>query len=150
MTNIINYEDDIFFLTYMVKKLSDCLQLEIDPNIFLNKIIDEITFINKSIEYFFNTLKQSQLKVNRINYLKNILKLVSLFIDLLDELLKENLIFSKYMKDNFKYFLNIKKQLHQYLQEIKEIMTDIKDTSNLENDIISEEEYRILLSPQEQ
>ena len=149
MINIIHYEDDIFYLTAMVKRLSDGVKLELDTSLFLNKILEEIAFLSRSIEYFIDSLKSSKLKVNRLNYLKGMYKLNKLFIELLNAVLTEQVAFAKNLKNHFPHLAGLRDRHIEHESAIKEALHVGKGPSGQEHEVLSEEEYKILLSPDE-
>ncbi len=150
MTNIINYEDDIFYLTHIVKKLADGIKLEIDPNSFKDIIYEEILFINKTSENLFNSLKKSQLKINRDLHLKNMLRLNRQYVYFLDDIINKNYPFTTYLQDHIDKLSSIKAQHTEFIAEIEDLLSDISKDSNGDQEIISEEEMRILLTNHEE
>jgi hypothetical protein len=137
MTNIINYEDDIFYLTHIVKKLADGIRLEIDPQTFKERIAGELLFVNACTEQIFASLKQSQLKINRDTILKNML---------LDDIIHKNSPFSIHLQDHREKLLSMRNQHREFIQEIEDLLSAIYKKGNGDQETISEEEMRILLT----
>jgi hypothetical protein len=150
MINIIHYDDDIFFLTYTVKRLADGLKLELDPSLFLKKYLEEIDFLSRYIEFFLESLQSTKLKINRINYLKSVYKLNKLFIEMLNKILTEQVPFSQNLKTQFSRLAGIKDSHIEHEQAIKDALNVGRSPSAQDNEALSEEEYRILLSPEEE
>ena len=150
MTNIINYEDDIFFLSHIVKKLADGIKLDIDPRRYKEKILAEILFVHESSKTLFATLKESQLKINRDLHLKNMLRFNRHYVDFLDNIIQDNFTFTKYFHEHTDKLTDIKAQHAEYIQEIEDLLSEITKDSNGDQEIISEEEMRILLTNHEE
>jgi hypothetical protein len=150
MTNIINYEDDIFYLTHIVRKLADGLKLDIDPNTFKKLIIEEVSFLNKSIEALFHTLKNSQLKINRDLYFKSMLRLNRQYVGLLNDIINHTSPFALNLQEYTDMLLRFKSQHMEYITELEDLLSDITTNSNGDQEIISEEEMRILLTDHEE
>ena len=150
MTNIINYEDDIFYLTHIVKKLADGIKLDIDPNRYKDKIFDEILFIHESSKTLFDSLKKSQLKINRDLHLRNMLRLNRHYVNLLDNIIHDNFTFTKYLQDHTDKLSSIQSLHAEYIEEIEDLLSEITKDSNGDQEIISEEEMRILLTNHEE
>jgi hypothetical protein len=146
MTNIINYEDDIFYLTHIVKKLADGIRLEIDPQTFKERIAGELLFVNACTEQIFASLKQSQLKINRDTILKNMLRLNRHFIRLLDDIIHKNSPFAIHLQDHREKLLSMRNQHREFIQEIEDLLSAIYKKGNGDQETISEEEMRILLT----
>ncbi len=149
MISIIHYEDDIFYLTAIVKRLSDGVKLELDTSLFLNKVLEEIAFLSRSIEYFMDSLKSTKLKVNRLNYLKSVYKLNKLFVELLNSVLTEQVPFSKNLKNHFPHLAGLRDRHIEHETAVKEALHLGMGPSGQEHEVLSEEEYKILLSPDE-
>jgi hypothetical protein len=149
MTNIINYEDDIFYLTHIVKKLADGLKLEIDPVNFKDKVVSEIDFIHTCTGQIFTSLKKSQLKINRDTILKNMLRLNRHFIRLLDDIINQATPFTHYLQEDANRFSALKTRHTEFMQEIEDILSSIAKKGNGDQETISEEEMRILLTNHE-
>ncbi len=149
MTNIINYEDDIFYLTHIVKKLADGLKLEIDPVNFKDKVVSEIDFIHKCTGQIFTSLKKSQLKINRDTILKNMLRLNRHFIRLLDDIINRATPFTHHLQEESNRFSALKTRHAEFMQEIEDILSSIAKKGNGDQETISEEEMRILLTNHE-
>ncbi len=150
MINIIHYEDDIFYLTSMVKRISDGIKLELDTSLFLNKILEEIAFLSRSIEYFMESLQSTKLKVNRLNYLKNMYKLNKLFVEMLNNILTEQVPFAQNLKNHFQHLSSLRDRHIEHESAIKDALNAGKSPAGQENEILSEEEYKILFSPDEE
>jgi len=149
MTNIINYEDDIFYLTHIVKKLADGIRLEIDPRTFKDRIVGELLFVNTCTGQIFDSLKKSQLKINRDTILKNMLRLNRQFIKLLDDIIHKNSPFAIHLQDHRERFLSMRNQHKEFIQEIEDLLSSIYKHGNGDQETISEEEMRILLTDRE-
>jgi hypothetical protein len=149
MINIIHYDDDIFYLTYTVKRLFDGLKLELDASLFLNKLLEDIAFVSRSVEFFLESLKSTKLKVNRLNYLKNMYKLNKLFVEMLNSTLTEQAAFAPQLKNHFTHLAALRDRHIEHEHVLIEALNKGHHPSAQESDILSEEEYRILLSRDE-
>ena len=149
MVNIIHYEDDMFYLAYTVKRLSDGLKLDLDPSLFLGQIRIDIAFLSQSLAFFLDSLKNTQLKVNRLNHLKNVFQVNKLFIELLNFILTEQSPFSQHLREYFPNLADLRIQHTEYEHEIRDALKTSKKAVNQDHEALSEEEYRDLLSPDE-
>jgi hypothetical protein len=150
MINIIHYDDDIFYLTYTVKRLSDGIKLELDAALFLNKILEDMAFVSRAVDFFLESLKSSKLKVNRLNYLKNMYKVNKLFVEMLNALLTEQAAFAQNMKSHFPQLQAMRDRHIEHEHTIRDAMHAGKHPAADEGDGLSEEEYRILLADNEE
>ena len=149
MTHRIHYQDDIFFLSLKIKALRSGLNLDLDENLFLEQIHQEISFMAAVIENLYLELKQSSLILGKAEILKDIQRLKTGFIRLIDCVLDGKvhcsgalqLYFSEYERMRATFILNV--------EEIKNLISGINGRSHEIEYIVSEEELRYLLATDE-
>ena len=149
MSHKVNYGDNIFFLNMKVRILKNCLKLEIDRELFLEKINEEILFVVVAIEKLYGLLKESPIIVNRSENLKAIQRLKGQLIGLLTSIIDGDSRYSMLMENRFSQYNTVRENFLQNIEEIKNIITGINEKVGEEQYIISEEEYKHLLSDDE-
>ena len=149
MSHKVNYGDNIFFLNMKVRILKNCLKLEIDRELFLEKINEEILFVVVAIEKLYGLLKESPIIVNRSENLKAIQRLKGQLIGLLTSIIDGDSRYSMLMENRFSQYNTVRENFLQNIEEIKNIITGINEKGIEEQHIISEEEYKHLLSDDE-
>ncbi len=87
MTRRINYEDDIFTVALQVRCLQDALKLEVDPDLFADRIAGDIGWIDSITGSLYRSLRESSLYVKRQEHLKELAKLKRYFAEALDTVL---------------------------------------------------------------
>ena len=55
----VHYEDNLFFLHSILRTLESGLRLDIDPEYFKDKILEDIFFIDASLMRTFSALKEN-------------------------------------------------------------------------------------------
>ena len=88
MTRRINYEDDIFTVALQVRCLQDALKLEVDPELFADRIAGDIGWIDSITGSLYRSLRESSLYVKRQEHLKELAKLKRYFAEALDTILE--------------------------------------------------------------
>jgi hypothetical protein len=145
MTKKINYEDDIFTLSLFVRTLSDVLKLEIDSEFFRERIEGDITFIHSTIGRIFDTLSGAPLFLKRHEYLTEIQRLKRAFVDLLDAVIDGRFLFAEFLGGSAERFRGFR-QVHE--EDIALIRSVLSQSGGREEEhIVSEDEFKILLSP---
>jgi hypothetical protein len=132
-----------------VKTLKNSLKLDIDRDLFLETINKEIIFITLTLNKIFGFLKESSLIIDRLENLKNVQRLKLQLINLLSGILDGKSSFSSFMKSNFDEFRKMRDECRKNIEEIKSMITGIKEKALEDRYIISEQEYRHLLSDDE-
>ncbi len=70
MSQMIHYQDDIYFLNVLIKALDQGLSVEADPEHFRERVAGELVFLDESIRTFHGLLLQNSLLIERAEYLK--------------------------------------------------------------------------------
>jgi hypothetical protein len=65
MTTKIHYDDNIFYLDSMVKTVKSGLSLDIDPEYFIDKVIEDILFLDSALLRTFASLKANFYLIKR-------------------------------------------------------------------------------------
>jgi hypothetical protein len=65
MNKRINFEDNIFILNGRIRMIQDLLVLDTDPDLFLEKTIEDIDFINKTLDALLENLIENKRLLER-------------------------------------------------------------------------------------
>jgi len=87
MAKRIHFEDDIFFLNLLVRMFKDGLELDLDAEIFLNKIIDDLTFLDMTFERILENLTGNERLLDRNEQLLNLQEVEERFADALAKIM---------------------------------------------------------------
>ena len=86
MTRKINYEDDLFALSLIVRGLRDIARLEVDADLFADRVADDASFVEAAAVRALAALKASPFLVHRTEHLRSLQKLMRNLAALLEEL----------------------------------------------------------------
>jgi len=144
----IRYDDNIFFIRSLIRTLHDAIRLDVDIEYFADKILEDILFINASIQKIYGSLKNNSLLIRRNVYYHSIMKLKEAYVYFLNELRSTGGGVGnsfEHMRTKFKLITenNLKD-----LKEIKDIISGI-EVGKVEGDTISQSELHYLMSPME-
>lgn len=144
MSSPVNYDANIFFASQIIRILRQGTSLGIDDGLYLDKVMEDILFIDEVLKTLYTRLGNTQQLMNRDQYLRDLFLAKQDFTRLLEDLIADALDFSSKMK-----------QYHSRLRQIiisqKDDMFNIDDTLNhqLRSEeqqlIVSQEEFSILL-----
>jgi len=87
VTKHINYEDDIFALTLMVRNLLDIVKLDADPAFFRDKLASDLFAIDAIMTRLSEALAECGTFVKRTEHIRELAKLKKMYTELLDETL---------------------------------------------------------------
>ena len=86
MTRKINYEDDLFALSLIVRGLRDIVRLEVDVEVFADRVADDAAFAEAAARQALTSLRASPFLVHRIEHLRTLQKLLRGLAALLGDL----------------------------------------------------------------
>jgi hypothetical protein len=72
MTKHINFEDNIFILNVRIRMIRDLLALDADPGLFLDKTIDDVEFIDHTLDTLLGILMENSRLLERDEELDNL------------------------------------------------------------------------------
>lgn len=146
----VHYEDNLFYLSTLIKSLKAGLSLDIDPEYFIDQIVEDILFVDSTLVKSFNSLKANPHLIKRKEYLRVILRTKKVFIDFLEEIVEGRLAFSSNLEP---FFPKFRASLNEHIRDISEIHALLDEPSaseGLDEDIISQTEYLFLLKEDEE
>ncbi|MDF1567420.1 MAG: hypothetical protein RQ801_12260 [Spirochaetaceae bacterium] len=149
MPEKIHYDDNIFFMTALVRTLNDAVKLNVDAEYFADKVLEDTLFLDSSIQKIYGSIKENTHLIRRNPYLHSIMKLKKAYGRLLDDLLAIDGPFSA-------PFETMRPKLRRiaasHLSDVKEIREGLKDVQEvkIDSDMISYDELHFLMSPMEE
>ena len=149
MVKRINFGDDIFFLAMKVKYLTDAGNLELSPGYFEKNVAEELAFLSTTIAKIYSDLKDSSFAIKRAEYLKNLLRLQRSYADLLDAILSGKTGYTALLEEQSDRLAGVAEALRTRVDELYRFLVSIGEESLDGKGIISEEEYRYLLTEEE-
>jgi len=150
MTRKINYEDNIFYLKLMLKQLQSGLKLSIDSALYAEKIAADIAFLDKTVGGILHSLETNLMLLDRLELLKDLEGFARLFVQFLDEVLTNESGLLSEMADHVHAFQQIKERRLEDTRRIREIINGSGSGEVEADQIVSEEEFKFLLSQDEE
>jgi hypothetical protein len=145
MTKRINYEDDIFSISLLVRSLTDILRLDIDPELFKDRIAGDIAFVDAGINRIYDSLVSGPLFLKRDEHLKGLQRLMRSFTIVLDSIIEKRVPFAEFLVAYQGRHQTMRDAHETHAGEIRSQLS--QKISRDEEHIVSEDEFKILLSP---
>ena len=82
MQTTINYEDNIFFVHSLIHTLRAGLVLQVDPDYFCDKIIEDLLFLDRAITQLYELLNENRRLIRRAELSRKLLHATSALLDL--------------------------------------------------------------------
>jgi hypothetical protein len=142
----IHYEDNIYFLTALIRALNDAVHLNVDADYFADKVLEDTLFIDTSIQRIHSSLRENNHLIRRNAYLHSVMKLKRAYGRLLEELLAIDGDFAA-------PFESMRPKLRRiaaaHFDDVKSIRSELRgaDDVKLDSDMISLDELSFLMTP---
>lgn len=149
MPEKIHYDDNIFFMTALIRTLNDAVKLDVDADYFADKVLEDTLFIDTAIQKIYGSLNENMHLIRRNSYLHSIMKLKRSYGRLLEDLLATEGAFAM-------PFESMRPKLRRiaagHLNDVKEIRDGLEDVQSVkvDSDTISYDELHFLMSPMEE
>jgi hypothetical protein len=146
MTRRVNYDDNIFYLTLVFKGIAAGLKLNIDTDLYRARIVEDIRFLDKTCSAIYQSLKADHLMIDRLTHIKGLLRLNADFIALLEDILEERLSLASTLEQDFDLLQRIQSNREVELSGLKEMIARLGGAEGDQEQIVSEQEFKFLLS----
>ena len=93
MSRHCNFEDNIFIINMRIRVIRDLLFLDADPELFLDKTLEDVAFINKTLENLLGNLTINHRYIERDEQFHNLAETEWRFQAILYKLLNEDTVF---------------------------------------------------------
>jgi hypothetical protein len=90
MNKLVNFEDNVFILTMRIRMVRDIITLDADPELFLEKTLDDIYFADHTLKILLDYLKENHFLIERAEHLEHFSALEWQFSQILSDLLENN------------------------------------------------------------
>ena len=148
MTTQTNYDDNIFYLQFLIKTLRSGLRLDIDPDYFRDKTVEDIFFIDRTIQQIYEALKANNYLINRADHLRELVRAKRAFCDFLEESMNEELPFPGYLSGFYAKLSSTREHHARDMADIQGLMEGRSPAEEPKN-IVSQDEYRFLFQDEE-
>ena len=110
MNKRVKFEDNIFILMTRIRMIRDIIALDADPELFLEKTLDDIHFTDQSLKLILEYLRENHFLLERVELLEHFTEVEWQFSQVLLELLNHNGNFSARevpsIQEKLKYYRN--------------------------------------------
>ncbi len=144
MAKRIHFEDDIFYLNLLVRTVNDGLELDLDANIFINKVMDDLTFLDTILERMLENLSGNERLLDRNEQLLNLQEVEERYTDTLVKIMSGRGTLSEALSPFFERFAELRTRSMERRSEIEGTKGFQADNEN-DPDLVSPFEMNELL-----
>ncbi len=147
MTRKVNYEDDIFALSLVVRMLRDVERLQPDPELVRDVILSGITSVDAAIGRLLASLAGSPHLSRRAEHLRELARLARSFAVVLEELAAGRTPLGAFLSSRSEELGAMAARHDRAADEVDALLSGQGEGPLEERHIVSEEELRILIAP---
>lgn len=149
MSAKVHYEDDLYYLHALIRHMESSLRLELDQELFWDKLLEDIFFIDATLHRLYTSLKDNTFLLHRIEFLRSLRRTDIAFQGFLQHLQEQRHTFSKNL-ETFREKVSQTRNSHGKMhEEIDALLLSIEPAEET-TDIVSSEEIDILLAGSEE
>lgn len=148
MATRVNYDDNLFYVMTLTRALRSGLQLDIDPDYFRDKVVEDIFFIDRTLEQIYEALRTNTFLINRRDHLRELMRAKRGFADTLDEVLASRSAFSEHLEPFRAKLAGAHEQHVRDISDIQRMLESGAEEADQET-IVSQDEYRFLFQSDE-
>jgi hypothetical protein len=146
MKKSINFEDNTFIINIRIRLIRDMLLLDVDPDLFLEKTLDDVEFINRTLSILLEQLVTNDHYLDRNEQLHNLYDTEQRFQEVLSEFSRWEQNFggsARVIQDHLALYSS---QIPERLKSINNQYTDDRETETMEPLVTSDELNELLKS----
>lgn len=143
MATRVNYDDNLFYLGSLIRTLSSGLKLELDRDYFQDKIVEDVFFVDRTLEQVYETLRVNTYLINRKDHLHELMRTKRAFADLLNEVLEEQAPVAEVFQPFLAKLTGARERHVHDIADIQKTM-ESEGTGEDQQAIVSQDEYRFL------
>ncbi|MFP4509369.1 MAG: hypothetical protein ACLFNQ_04495 [Spirochaetaceae bacterium] len=144
----INYEDNVFFVSTLIKALSTGIVLDIDHAFFGEKLLHDITFIHDTLCTLNQSLRENVYLIRRTEYMRSLLRTVQNFVEFLEAINSAESTLAGEMSIHAQRFSKYRDEQRAAAAELQRALQGAAAPSEETEEIISSDEYRFLFEDQ--
>jgi len=143
MATKVNYDDNLFYVHSLIKGLRGGLQLELDVDYFRDKVVEDIFFIDRTLQQIYEALRVNSYLINRRDHLRELMRVKRGLADLLGAVLDGSLPWSANLSGFTDKLTGARDHHVRDITDIQGLMEGATPVDEPQ-DVVSQDEYRFL------
>jgi len=145
MAEKIYYDDNIFYLNEIISNIDDGIRLDIDSGLFLDKLVEDILFVESTLARLYGSLQENDKLIRRGEHLRRLVRSKLKFSELLEDIVQHRVPISENLVPFYPKFHELISEQQDHLDEIRAQLTTANGSADEGEDVVSQEEIRFLL-----
>jgi len=151
MIRKVNYADNIFYLKLVLKQVSSGLKLAVDAGLARDKVLEDLAFLERAAGQVSASLQDSRLLIDRSEHLRELMAFNRQFLALLEEVAAGRPAGAAAIlpEGGREVVERLREATTRELAALRQTVSNQRLAAADHEHIVSEEEFRHLLSPEE-
>ena len=145
MAEKLYYDDSIFYLNEIITTIDDGIRLDIDSGLFLDKLVEDILFVESTLARLYGSLRENDSLIRRSEHIRRLLRSKQKFSELLQEITSNNAPIGADLMPFFPKFTELIAEQRGHIDEIHSLLKTSVSAPEQSEDMVSQEEFRILM-----
>ena len=145
MAEKLYYDDNIFYLNEIITTIEDALKLEIDSGLYLDKLVDDLLFVEATLARLYGSLMENQMLIRRSEHLHRLLRSKQQFCELLESISARQVAIGSDLVPFFPKFRELIAEQREHISDIQSLLHTSETAPEQAEDMVSQEEFRILM-----
>ncbi len=141
----VHYDDNLYYVQSIMRTIEAGLRLDIDLEYFYDKILEDIFFVEATINRTHMELRDNPIQINRVDHLRALRRASLAFTVFLDKLVARDFRVSGRFQMYFEKFTRTVEE-QQKLRELVDSQLDQLDPDGEQEELVSSEEFGFLLA----
>ena len=146
MEDTIYYDENLFYINDIINTISRGLRLDLEPDLFIDKFVDDILFVEHALSMLYSSLSNNKNLVNKSEHLRRFMRSKRRFSEVLESITESSRGFSLRISPFYAKFRDIAEGQREQLLEMREALYATTTPDELQPDVVSEQEIMFLLS----
>ena len=122
MKDTIYYDENLFYINDIVNTISRGLRLDLDPDLFVDKFVEDILFVENALSVLHSSLINEDRLVSRADYLRRLIRAKKRFAEVLESIARSTRGFSTRIAPFHDKFLDIARGEREHVQSIRDVL----------------------------
>lgn len=149
MAKNIYYNDNLYFISEMITNIHNGIKLDIDSDLFLDKLLDTLFFIDETLKKIYASLVDNERLLKRRQYLKTLLRTENYFTVFLGEVINKQEGISREIQPFTGRIREVHFEHKTMSDNLHNLLRQIIPSDSEGSDMVSEEEFNLLFMPEE-
>ena len=146
----VHYDDDLYLIQLHIKAVRAAAGLEPDPDLFAQKVAEDIAFIESTIQALYRRLHDSDRLLRRMEHLRGVLRAKQALVEAIDKFLLPESSLHAALASSHGRLRAIRIEHRDDCEDIESLLSRGDEDETDDGELVSHEEIASLLLPDDE